>query len=58
MKTKYWIALLAVILVVSAGASVFFFLPGEAATVAEVISDGQCHNGEFIELYPIVDEGA
>lgn len=26
--------------------------------VAEVISDGQCHNGEFIELYPIVDEGA
>ena len=41
MKTKYWIALLAVILVVSAGASVFFFLPGEAATVAEVISDGK-----------------
>lgn len=26
--------------------------------VAEVINDGQCHNGEFIELYPIVDEGA
>ena len=25
--------------------------------VAEVICDGICHNGEMIELYPIVDEG-
>ena len=25
--------------------------------VAEIINDGKRHNGEFIELYPIVDEG-
>ncbi len=25
--------------------------------VEQVIDDGKCHNGEFIELYPIVDEG-
>lgn len=25
--------------------------------VAEILNDGQRHNGEFIELYPIVDEG-
>lgn len=25
--------------------------------VAAVLNDGKCHNGEFIELYPIVDEG-
>lgn len=25
--------------------------------VAEIINDGKSHNGEFIELYPIVDEG-
>ena len=41
MKTKYWIAVLAVILVVSVGASAFFFLPGEKAPMAEVISDGK-----------------
>lgn len=27
------------------------------AKVAEILNDGQRHNGEFIELYPIVDEG-
>ena len=41
MKTKYWIAAMAAILIVSIGASIFFFLPGEEATVAEVISDGR-----------------
>jgi len=25
--------------------------------VAGILNDGKCHNGEFIELYPIVDEG-
>lgn len=25
--------------------------------VAEIIGDGKSHQGEFIELYPIVDEG-
>lgn len=25
--------------------------------VAAIINDGKRHNGEFIELYPIVDEG-
>ena len=41
MKTKYWILILAAILIVSIGASAFFFLSGEEATVAEVISDGK-----------------
>ena len=41
MKTKYWIAILAVILVVSAVASIFLFLPGEEAKMAEIISDGK-----------------
>ena len=25
--------------------------------VAGIVNDGKKHNGEFIELYPIVDEG-
>ena len=40
MKTKYWIAILAVILLVSAAASISLFLPGEEAKMAEVISGG------------------
>ena len=40
MKTKYWIAILVAILVVSIGASVAFFLPGKEASVAEITSDG------------------
>ena len=41
MKTKYWIAVLAVILVVSAAASISLFTPGEEAKMAEIISDGK-----------------
>ena len=41
MKTKYWIAILAVILIISAGASLVFLLPGEEAAWAEIISDGK-----------------
>ncbi|MBQ2854783.1 MAG: NusG domain II-containing protein [Oscillospiraceae bacterium] len=41
MKTKYWIALLAVILVVCLGCSIPLLIPGEAAAYAEIISDGQ-----------------
>ena len=40
MKTKYWIVVLAVILVVSAAASMSLFTPGEEAAMAEVISGG------------------
>lgn len=41
MKTKYWIILLAVILVVCLGLSIPLLLPGEDALYAEIISDGQ-----------------
>lgn len=41
MKTKTWIILLASILVVCLGMSIFLLIPGEAATHAEIISDGQ-----------------
>lgn len=41
MKTKYWIALLAVILAVCGGLSIPLLLPGEDAAYAEIISDGQ-----------------
>ena len=40
MKTKYWIIILAVILIISAGASLVFLLPGEEAAWAEISSDG------------------
>ena len=40
MKTKYWIIILAVILIISTGASFVFLLPGEEAAWAEVSSDG------------------
>ena len=40
MKTKYWILVLAAILIVSIGTSVLFFLPGKEASFAEVSSDG------------------
>jgi len=40
MTTKYWIIILAVILAVSVGASLMFFLPGEAASLARITSDG------------------
>ena len=40
MKTKYWIIILAVILMLSAGTSVFLFLPGKEVAYAEIISDG------------------
>ena len=40
MKTKYWIGVLAVILVLSAGASLLLFLPREDASLAEITVDG------------------
>ena len=40
MKTKYWIALVGLILAVSVGLSVFLLTPGEAAASAEIYSDG------------------
>ena len=41
MKTKFWIAVIAVIFVLCAAVSVALLLPGEAAARAEVWSDGE-----------------
>lgn len=40
MKTGYWIAILAVVLIICAVSSVFLLLPGSAATHAEITSNG------------------
>ncbi len=40
MKTKTWIILLAVLLAASLGASYFLLVPGDAATHAEISSEG------------------
>ena len=41
MKTKTWILLFSVLLIVFGGLSIPMLLPGEASTHAEIISDGQ-----------------
>ncbi len=41
MKTKYWIGILAVLLAVCLGLSLWLMLPGEAADFVEVWSDGE-----------------
>lgn len=41
MKTKYWIALVAAILILSAGLSLPLLLPGPDAPRAEIISNGK-----------------
>ena len=41
MKTKVWIALLAVVLVLCVGLSLWLLLPGEDAAFVQVISEGQ-----------------
>ena len=41
MKTGYWIALLAAVLVICLGLSVVLLLPGEAAEFAEIYSRGK-----------------
>ena len=41
MKTKTWIFIFALILIVCLGASFFFLAPGEASTQAEITSHGQ-----------------
>ena len=41
MKTRYWIALLAVIGIICIGLSLLLLIPGEDAAWAEIISDGQ-----------------
>jgi len=41
MKTKYWILLFAVLLAVCLGAGIFLMMPGEDATHAQIVSDGQ-----------------
>ena len=41
MKTKFWIAVIAAVLAVCAGLSAFFFLGGEEASSARVLSGGE-----------------
>ncbi|MBR4991188.1 MAG: NusG domain II-containing protein [Oscillospiraceae bacterium] len=41
MKTRYWVALLAAIMLVCAGFSIPLLIPDEDAAWAEIISDGQ-----------------
>ena len=41
MKTKYWILLFAAVLLICVGLSIPMLLPGDAATHAEIISDGK-----------------
>ena len=41
MKTKYWIAVLAAVLLVCTGLSIPLLLPGGDAAYAQIISDGQ-----------------
>ena len=41
MKTKYWIILFALLLLVCTGLSMPMLLPGKAATQAEITSQGQ-----------------
>ena len=41
MKTRPWIILFAVILISCLGASIYFLMPGEASTYAEITSHGE-----------------
>jgi len=41
MKTKYWLMILGAVLAVCLGLSFFLLMPGEAATHAEILSDGK-----------------
>ncbi len=41
MKTRYWVLLLALLLAVSLGLSVWLLAPGEAAAYVEISSQGQ-----------------
>ena len=41
MKTKYWVALMAAMLMICAGLSLFLLMPGEDATHAEIASGGE-----------------
>ena len=41
MKTKVWIGIFAVLLIVCLAASVWLFLPGEDAAFVEIYSDGE-----------------
>jgi len=41
VKTKYWIALLAFLLIICAGLSIPILMPGEASTHAEIVSEGK-----------------
>lgn len=48
MKTKTWILIFALILLLCGGLSIFLFVPGEAATHAEIRSNGELLH--FVDL--------
>ena len=41
MKTKFWIAILAVVLILSAASAFLFLMPGEDAAQARILSGGR-----------------
>ena len=41
MKSKYWIAVLAVLLLLSAAAGMLLLAPGETASMAQIVSQGE-----------------
>ena len=41
MKTKYWILVFSLLLIVSLGAGIYLMTPGEASTHAQILSDGE-----------------
>ena len=45
------------LLVNNAGIPGDMIVPSYEQRIEQIIDDGKVHNGEFIELYPIVDEG-
>ena len=40
MKTKYWIVLFSLVLILCLGLGIYLMLPGEDATHAQILSDG------------------
>lgn len=61
MKTKYWIGLLAAVLILCLGLSIPLFMPREDAAYAQIISDGQVMEVVPLsidrELYITTDRG-
>ncbi len=50
MKTKYWILIIAVVLVLCIGLSVLVLLPGDAATRAEIYLNGKLYQAVDLRI--------